>query len=391
MKSEIRFATPNIKLTFTIGLLVTILIIFLSYRYHWQVGLILLVIGGSLALAVFSLAVGVTGRVVYRLRVWSIDVAKQRQELRILTFEADKKQMESFVLSFPKTQRIVTLPEKNIRVIEALAEPAQMAMLPASAGPQVNLLDVVSKEQRVLIKGVSNAGKTNLLQWIASRKQATSKVLVIDPHSSPDKWAGCQVVGTGSNHPEIEIALDRLIALMVKRYQDIAAGKVQEGQHSRLTILIDEWMSIAYQCANAKEAIVRLLTESRKAAFSIYIGSHSERVASLGLDGKGDLRDGFCLVRLYLANGERSATIDYGNGEQAALLPGPFSAGPVMESSEFINLDIEPTPTEAAILTLHRQGENHKIICEAIGWTPGGKQYQRIDEILTRFAQTTGN
>lgn len=386
MKSEIRFATPNIKLTFTIGLLVTILIIFLSYRYHWQVGLILLVIGGSLALAVFSLAVGVTGRVVYRLRVWSIDVAKQRQELRILTFEADKKQMESFVLSFPKTQRIVTLPEKNIRVIEALAEPAQMAMLPASAGQPVNLLDALDNEQRVLIVGASNSGKTELLKWIASRRSSQAQVVIIDPHAYLDKWPTGQVIGVGRDYQEIDNTLLALVQLMQKRYRQIGKGEVTEGQHKPVCVIVDEWRAITGNLAGAGDCLKTLLTESRKASMSMFVASHSDRAKPLGLAGEYDLKDGFVIVRLSISNGQRQATLDFGNSEQAAALPGPFSAGPVMESSEFINLDIEPTPTEAAILTLHRQGANHKQICEAIGWTPGGKQYQRIDEILTRFA-----
>lgn len=382
MKSEIKLISPSFKLGVTIGLFVTILIIWLSLVYRWEFSFILIATGSSIFLIGIAGSMSIVRKIIHRGRIYGIEERKAEQELRLITYQADKAGLERFILSFPASQRQLISPNAPVKLIEAAANSYKAL----STQEPTNLLDVVCQEQRVLIKGISNAGKTNLLQWIASRKQATSKVLVIDPHSSPDKWAGCQVVGTGSNHPEIEIALDKLIALMVKRYQDIAQGTVQEGQHSKLTILIDEWMSIAYQCRNAKEAMVRLLTESRKAAFSIYIGSHSERVASLGLDGKGDLRDGFCLVRLSLVNGERSAIIDYGNGEQDALLPGAFAGnGQTLESPEYINLEVQPSPTEAFVIKLYEQGESKRNICEQVYGYVSSNKYPEIDRILTKF------
>ena len=371
MKDKLKFAGFGFHVTATIGGCILVLIIWLSIWFRFEFSIILLGAGSI---------VGAAGTifVLNKFDLFRHERAMRRQDLRLKKAQADRAEIESYVLSFPSSQRQLVSRSAPVRLIEATAAKE----LPANIQPPVNLLDVIGHEQRVLIKGVSNAGKTNLLQWIASRKQG--KVLVIDPHSSPNKWGGCQVVGLGSNHSEIEIALDKLIALMIERYRDIAAGTVQEGQHSKLTIIIDEWMSIAYECQNAKEAMVRLLTESRKAAFSIYIGSHSDRVASLGLDGKGDLRDGFCLVRLYLANGERSATIDYGNGEQAALLPGLFS-GPRLESDGFINLEVEPTPQEARILQLHKQGESKRNICEQVFGYVSSNKYPEIDAVVSKF------
>ncbi|MBN1220091.1 MAG: RsfS/YbeB/iojap family protein [Anaerolineae bacterium] len=247
---------------------------------------------------------------------------------------------------------------------------------------EVDLLAALLNEQRVLIKGPSNTGKTNLLQWIASRKQ---NVLVLDPHSHPSKWAGCQVVGTGSNHQEIAVALDKLVATMVERYQDIAIGAILEGQHPPLTVIIDEWMSIAYQVDNAKQVMVRLLTESRKAAFSIYVGSHSERVASLGLDGKGDLRDGFCLVRLSLANGEYRATIDYGQGEVTARLPGKFYPQPYFTIPDILDTAIEPNELEAQILELYGHGTGVSQIAQDVYGQQNGYNNGKVKDVLAKF------
>jgi hypothetical protein len=184
-------------------------------------------------------------------------------------------------------------------------------------------LPILDKAQRVLIKAASDGGKTTLLRHIADRRQGS--VLVLDSQSSPGKWPDkCKVIGTGSDHAAISVALDNLIEMMVKRYREIGEGLVREGEHPRLTIIIDEWMAIVDQCQNATDVIRRLLTESRKAAFSVFIGSHSERVRSLGLDGRGDLRDGFLIVRIDNEAGQRVCTYDYGLGERPCQLPGEY-------------------------------------------------------------------
>lgn len=185
------------------------------------------------------------------------------------------------------------------------------------------LMSILRTAQRVLIVGPSNSGKTTLLQWEASQRNGA--VVVIDTQAYPGKWGQAKVIGAGSNHIEVSRALDGLIELMVKRYKEISEGLVREGEHPKLTVIIDEWMAIVHQCHNATDTIMRLLTESRKAAMSIVIGSHSDRVRSLGLDGRGDLRDGFLIVRLWEdEDGVRRATYDYGRGERACRLPGRF-------------------------------------------------------------------
>ncbi len=271
--------------------------------------------------------------------------------------------------------------------------------------PQVDLLAALDSVQRCLIVGASDSGKTTLLQWLVSRKRQTSKVIVIDPHAYPDKWPGCIVVGTGRNYREIDKALDALVRLMTKRYDEIGKGIVAEQGHSRITILIDEWRAIVYNVKGAGEAIKALLTESRKAAFSVFVASHSDRAKPLGLEGEYDLKEGFAVVRLSIANGQRQATLDTGNGEVPATLPGPFVAGmqPVLEANApstgyqaealkagnpgggLINLEVEPTPVEAHILHLYEAGESISAIAIAVYGSKGGHQNQRIKETLRKY------
>ncbi len=261
---------------------------------------------------------------------------------------------------------------------------------------QVDLLAALDGVQRCLIVGASDSGKTTLLQWLVSRRLNTSQVIIIDPHAYPTKWPnGCDVIGTGRDYARIESALTALVQLMTKRYDEIGKGLVAEMAHPRVTILIDEWRAIVYGLGKpASEAIKTLLVESRKAAFSVFVASHSDRAKPLGLAGEYDLKDGFAVVRLAYVNGQRQATVDHGAGEVPATLPGPFAGTPqvvagqsqVVYPDDFINLEVEPTPTEAHILNLHDQGESYNEISRQVYGNVGGKQTGQIKQVLEKFS-----
>lgn len=261
-------------------------------------------------------------------------------------------------------------------------KPPQLLEPPAAP---VDLLAALDNVARCLIVGASDTGKTTLLQHIITRRAQSSTVVVIDPHAWPDKWPGCKVLGTGRNYAEIDRALSALVEIMSKRYDEIGKGLVQEGRHPRLTILIDEWRAIVGNVKSASEAIKALLTESRKAAFSVFVATHSDRAKPLGLEGEYDLKDGFAIVRLSIENDQRKATLDTGTGERLAQLPGPFYGQPVLESDEFINLEVEPTPAEAAILNLHERGESYNEIARQVWGSSGGYQVNKIKEVLSKF------
>jgi hypothetical protein len=259
------------------------------------------------------------------------------------------------------------------------------SLLPAQT--QIDLLAALDSVQRCLIVGASDTGKTTLLQWLVSRKAQTSKVIVIDPHAYPDKWSGCVVIGTGRNYPDIDRALEALVCLMTKRYDEIGKGVVAEEGHSKITILIDEWRAIIYNVKGASDAIKALLTESRKAAFSVFVATHSDRAKPLGLEGEYDLKDGFAVVRLSVVNGQRQATLDLGSGEIPALLPGPFTGNDpqIIETDEFINLEVEPTPAEAHILKLYEEGQSISAIAATVFGSKGGNQNQRVKDVLSKY------
>lgn len=281
----------------------------------------------------------------------------------------------------PPTQDELTLQALFFQAIGKGHVPQAQLALPAPVESTPDLLPILDKAQRVLIKAASNGGKTTLLQHIASRRQGS--VIVLDSQSYPNKWPDkCKVIGTGSNHQAISIALDSLVELMVKRYKEIGEGLVKENEHPKLTVIIDEWMAIVSECPNASEVIRRLLTESRKAAFSVFIGSHSERVKALGLDGRGDLRDGFLIVRVEEERGQFVATYDYGRGERPCLLPGPYE----VEQIEEVEFEIRQLTTqEQKVSDMLSNGLSRSAIARALFSHAGGNQLAQVDEIIKRI------
>lgn len=270
--------------------------------------------------------------------------------------------------------------------------------------PPPNILDILGQAQRALVVGPSNAGKTTLLNHYIRQCQAAGpgEILVIDPHAEPSHWRGCKVVGIGSNHPEISETLDKLIRIMEKRYEEIGQGIVKTGQHPPISVIIDEWMSIANMCPNASHVMVRLLTESRKAAFSVIICSHSQRIKSLGLTGQGDLKEGFTVVKLVLTpNKQRKAIIDMGDGvDTEAELPGPFidygAEVPMLEPLQtkvwdtLLNDDtlMKPSDLEQQAFNRYLDGESLRNITPDLfdGDSKYGKHYNiKFINLCTRF------
>lgn len=273
-----------------------------------------------------------------------------------------------------------TFTGHRAKVIEGQTGPA---LLPSP----VDLLATLDNAQRCLIVGASNAGKTTLLQHLVTRRLNRSKVIVIDPHAHPAKWPGCQVIGIGRDYQAVDEALQGLVRLMTQRYEEIGRGEVVEETHPRIIVVIDEWRAIVYNVKIAAQAIATLLTESRKAAFSVFVGTHSERVRALGIEGEGDLKDGFVIVRLSLIEGQRQASIDTGNGEHPAILPGPYAV-PIQTTAPPVSVGlpvIEPDETEQRILELHQEGASLSQIAIDVYGSKGGKQAAQIKAILSKF------
>lgn len=392
MQSEVRVARPGLRVTVVVGACLTVIVIALSLLYRTEFSIILFSLAGTFVAYGVVRVIAAVYILSSRRELARIEIEERRARLRIVQLEADHKALEAVVLAIPASQRIITLPDSPIRLIEAFPGQYKVLADQSQAAP-VDLLAALDNIQRCLIVGASDSGKTTLLQHLVARRLNTSKVICIDPHGWPGKWpAGAVVVGTGRAYSDIDRALTGLVQLMSKRYTDIGRGEVVEMGHDKITILIDEWRAITGNVTGAGDAIKALLTESRKAAFSVFVASHSDRAKPLGLAGEYDLRDGFCIVRLALVGGQRQATIDSGNGEQPAALPGAFVAGaspadvgwPVDLSPADL-AEPQPTPSEAAILRMHSDGATVSDIAAAVFGNKGGNQNGRVRSILSKY------
>lgn len=238
-----------------------------------------------------------------------------------------------------------------------------VAMLPA---PTRNLMDALRDEECILIWGQKGAGKTTiLLHLIADRVRRGHELRVLDPHGSPNKW-GVKPIGSGRKYDVVEAELLKIEALMTERYEEIAKGTVEEGDHPYITVIIDESRNIFKRTKQASEVVSTLLTEARKTNIHIAIVNHSKSVKALGLEGEGDLREGFAVVHLLKSkHGPRRAELSLNGGDLTEVaLPGPFRHGNQYHTSTIPasqKVDTKPIPTPKAADTSQYQPDTSPI------------------------------
>src|SRR5574341_665610 len=245
----------------------------------------------------------------------------------------------------------------------------------------LELLPLLDKAERVLIKGASDAGKTELLRHIVQR---SSGVLVIDPHFAPGIWpiADNRVVGKARNYQEIDAFLHKLLAELNGRYQRRAAG---ETNFQQVTVIVDEFQSVREECKDAGKILSTLIRESRKVGFRLFIGSHSELVKPLGLEGQGDIRDGLLIVRLTIdqITKRRVCTVDFGNGEQECWFPPLQSSEPEIVLPDLV---VRLSPEESKVSELLAQGRSRSAIAREVFGDDGGNQLKKVDKIIEKLS-----
>jgi hypothetical protein len=259
-----------------------------------------------------------------------------------------------------------------------------VALLPAAIQEKtIELLPLLDRAERVLVKGASDAGKTTLFQHEATRSQ---NVIIVDPHFKPGLWPeSARIVGAGRNFGEITAFLDWLIQELDVRYKQRAAGT--EGW-THYTILIDEFMSINEGCDNAGKVLSAMIRESRKVGFRLFIGSHSELVKPLGLEGASDVKEGLLVVRLEYdqLTGQREATVDYGRGKRPCQFPpfyGPQAAGGEVLLPDFVS---QLSGQEQQVSEMLATGESRSAIARRLFGNAGGNQLAKVDEIIKRIS-----
>lgn len=371
---------------------------------------VMIVIGAILILAVLVVSTLAVWQFIERIKLLRAERIEREKQAHVMTLTAgnqvyvrDTDKRASWRLMHLEARtyinhRSATPTNQELQhwyIFNAPTPIARQTIEALPASDPVDLLSALDTAQCALIVGQRNSGKTTLLQHVISRRISRAHILVLDPHSHPTRWpAGCQVVGTERDFEKIEMALRGLLALMNKRYREIGKGLVAEGSHEPVLVVIDEWRAIVFQLGKpAADIIKTLLAESRKTNIDVFVGSHSERVKALGIEGEGDLKEGFVLVRLTInkLTGERKATIDYGDGELPATLPGPMHTDQgtqVIDSGDIISLEPEPSDEERKILEMHQAGESFRSISKAVFDGKWGQHYnEKIQAVLDKYGE----
>lgn len=175
-------------------------------------------------------------------------------------------------------------------------------------GLPVVRIEEIADLDNLWVVGPKNSGKTTLLKALIRMRRGGH--VALDPHATPGKWPGCDVVGGGRDFGSIDRQIDRFVAWMDRRYKRMAAGELTEEQckASRRTMVGDEWRAIrtalpgtkaargGAPAPSASERLLDILTEGRKAGICVLAASHLDTAEGMGISGEKDILKCFDLV-----------------------------------------------------------------------------------------------
>lgn len=356
------------------------------------------------ALVGIAIATGLIWVVAFALRLYSRHQLEIKSlQLQQLDYEREQmrkanEQLMMFSQLYQMNSGLIYASSLAGTNFNALPKPQVTQQLPAPAvlvDPLKPLLPAIVNLQRILIVGGQGSGKTTLMQWIAHERLKKGSVLLLDSHDFPAKWPqGCQIVGNGRQYQLIARAMQALVDKMGDRYKEYSAGVVGEREHELITTMADEWTLLPEYIDDIGQFLGPILTESRKVAIDLILGTHSETARSLGLKGRYDLKGNFdVIVRLQNISGQRFAVADFGDGGQRYELPGPFNQPqPASQPPDSIlTLDLAPEPAPVndqveRIRQLNAEGKSMNEIAQILFGKPAaGNIYYQIKEALQGF------
>lgn len=149
---------------------------------------------------------------------------------------------------------------------------------------------LLDRTYHLLFVGQTRSGKTMAAQLLLLDAAQRGQVAVIDPHGTRTNWP-VRAIGANRNFEEIDAAALVLEAEMTHRLSTT-------DDHPRLTVVIDEIPVIAQHCQHAIRVLVALAQEAAKVNMKLVVLTQSPTVASLGLEGKGTVRENFSQLLL---------------------------------------------------------------------------------------------
>jgi len=151
----------------------------------------------------------------------------------------------------------------------------------------------ITRRPHLFVLGDTGSGKTSLVQWlIKTHYPQSSEVLVLDPHDKKGQWGDFPTIGRGRNFDAVELALGKMVEEMDRRY---GTGSYD---HPPKILIIEEIPAIAANCKTAMGSIACLTLEARKVGIFLILLSQGWEVDSLGIKGKGSIRQSFLFISL---------------------------------------------------------------------------------------------
>lgn len=275
----------------------------------------------------------------------------------------------------------------------------QLAQQPLLEPPDPDhIVDLLAREQRLLIWGASGSGKSSLLKHVANSKlQQETQLLVCDPHGSRPKWGpSVDAIGFGERYGQI---LDTLRALEFEhtaRIRQIEHGRA-ERDFPIITIILEEVQALVEHFNQAGEDadigyyIRMLLTRTRKTGIDIIAVSQEVSVKALGLEGFGKNRSAFAMAETTGRDG-RGHKVHYTNeyGDRVETDPPPYwpSDLPVgISQNKIIYLPPPPSHEETQIIDILRadpDATDYQISKQV--WGAQGSSYKtKIEAVKAKF------
>jgi hypothetical protein len=187
---------------------------------------------------------------------------------------------------------------------EGVSHPAPLA------GADDRLLLTLDEAPHALVIGHTRGGKTTLMHELATRRaRSGARVVVCDPDAAPGQWPGCSVFGAGDNYTHIREGLQILGGEVQRRRKLRAEG---EREFESLCLVADEVQDIFAEVDGARELVETIARRGAKLNIHALLGVQDKQVKTLGLEGKGALRNNFLVADVYhdKATGQRIARLE---------------------------------------------------------------------------------
>lgn len=295
--------------------------------------------------------------------------------------------------SYPNERRAVPSTPPAPRPTPVAVQPRPVAAAPTLIEP-LSFKDTYTLLQQaihLMIVGPTNAGKsTAAMAVLYGRYRAGEKIIILDPHADPETWSGLAVVGAGRDYTAIDEAMLTILDEMSDRYQRKANRDIN---YPAITVFVDEWPSIQLHCKkSAARFMPEMAQEARKVNMRLVILSQSDQVESLGIQGRGDVRENFTM--LLLGTKAITAIKDAAKLERPAAIRrgGQLDAIPAITTAFVAYASAAIDPTCIYNLTPPpAQPFPEEPIEEAISYDPNAvwQAFQRGDDLLKPIRHTS--